>query len=198
MVSELKTFSGRRASQNAHELGSFVTLLRNSMVKSYLEIGAREGDTFHYIMTSLPPGSRGVAMDLPGGKWGKATTRPKLERAVADLVRRGYRASCYFGNSTSEASRSTLRLRGPYDALLIDGDHTYEGVSKDWEIYGSWARIVAFHDIVGEGQVEKKIGAPVEVPQLWNEIKQGRDYFEYVDDGSKMGIGVIVNGDAND
>jgi hypothetical protein len=193
MVDDLTTFSGRRASQNAHELRSFMKLLQSKNVQSYLEIGAREGDTFHDIMMILPRGSRGVAVDLPGGKWGKFTTRPKLERAVADLVKRGYRASCYFGDSTTDASRSTIRMRGPYDAILIDGDHSYEGVKKDWENYGEWAPIVAFHDIAGHDQYEQVHGTPVEVPRLWNELRVDRNFLEYIDDGSKMGIGVILN-----
>lgn len=188
-----RTFSGRIASQMAGEFGSFIKLLQTRGVESYLEIGAREGDAFHEILTHLPRGSRGVAVDLPGGNWGKTSTENKLKRAVNDLVRRGYRASFYFGDSTSDAVRSVAKLRGPYDAILIDGDHTYAGASKDWRIYGDWAPIVAFHDIVGFDQADKVHGLPVEVPRLWNEIKEGRDYVEYIDEGSKMGIGVIFN-----
>lgn len=62
----LTTFSGRKPSQNAHELGAFVNFLRAQGVKRYGEIGARDGDTFHHILTALPD-CQGVAMDLPGG-----------------------------------------------------------------------------------------------------------------------------------
>lgn len=189
----LAAFSGRIPSQNEAELRGFIRLLQHHKVTAYLEIGAREGDTFHEIMTSLPAGSRGVAVDLPGGLWGKTTTRAKLERAVADLCRRGYRASCLFGDSKTAATQSIVRLRGPYDAVLIDGDHTYEGVHADWLAYGHIAKLTAFHDIVGVGQSEKKHGRPVEVPRLWAELRQsGANVVEFVEDGSKMGIGVVI------
>lgn len=192
-MTPLQTFSGRRASQHPDELGPFVSLLQERGVTRYLEIGARHGDTFHHVMTSLPPGSVGVAVDLPGGLWGKKSSRSALNRAVADLCRRGYKASALFGDSQTEATKRLIVGRGPYDAALIDGDHTYEGVSRDWLLYGNIAGIVAFHDIVGEGQAEKVTGRAVEVPRLWAEIKaSGVPVREFVGRGSLMGIGAVM------
>ena len=186
----LTTFSGRKPSQNAHELGAFVNFLRAQGVQRYGEIGARDGDTFHHILTALPE-CRGVAMDLPGGLWGHENTRQRLERAVADL---GTRASCLFGDSKTLATMRLFQGRGPYDAILIDGDHTLQGVTADWGNYRGMARIVAFHDIVGVGQREKKPGGrPVEVPTFWRVLKsQGYNTVEFVAPGSKMGIGCVL------
>jgi hypothetical protein len=78
-------------------------------------------------------------------------------------------------------------------AALIDGDHRYEGVKADWEAYRKVASIIAFHDIVGDGQAEKKTNIPVEVPRLWQEIKaSGLRVREFIAPGSKMGIGVVI------
>lgn len=189
----LQTFSGRRASQETLELRAFISLLKQLGVRSYLEIGAREGDTFHEVMINLPAGAAGVAVDLPGGLWGKGTTKLKLQRAVNDLCTRGYMASCLFGDSKSAGTARTARMRGPFDAVLIDGDHRYEGVKGDWEIYRHFAPVIAFHDIVGEGQAEKVTHCPVEVPRLWEEIKaSGLTVREFIAPESKMGIGVIL------
>lgn len=76
----LTTFSGRRPSQMEDELNGFINLMREHGVKSYGEIGAREGDTFHHVLSNLP-GCRGVAMDLPGGLWGKLGI--KIQRNTA-------------------------------------------------------------------------------------------------------------------
>jgi hypothetical protein len=196
MAPELTTFSGRRPSQNAFELSCFIGLLKEHKVSSYLEVGARDGDTFHEVMLSLPRGSRGVAIDMPGGLWGRVTTQRNLIRACDDLKRRGYKASYLIGDSKSESTITIARMRGPYDAVLIDGDHTYAGVAADWSNYGRFAPLVAFHDIVGVGQQEKVRGCPVEVPRLWAEIKAaGHTVREFADFGSKMGIGVVLRGE---
>lgn len=188
---ELKTFSGRRASQNHHELTSFIQLLQERGVRRYLEIGARHGDTFHEIMLNLPVGSVGVAVDLPGGLWGTEKSRKHLKAAVVDLNRRGYKCTCLFGDSQTVATKQIIMNHGPYDALLIDGDHTLAGVSRDWELYRGLAPIVAFHDIVGRGEAEKVRGNPVEVPLFWAGVKPHFHHAEFVDADSKMGIGVV-------
>lgn len=190
----LKTFSGRRASQNEWELRSFIALLVEHGVRRYLEIGAREGDTFHEIMQALPEGATGVAVDLPGGLWGKESTRDQLPRVVSDLERSGRHASWVFGDSKSHATQHLVVWHGPYDAILIDGDHSYSGVLADWQTYGDMAPIIAFHDIVGTGESEKVHGTPVEVPRLWAEIKaSGLQTVEFIAPGSKMGIGVVLS-----
>lgn len=189
----LQTFSGRRPSQNEAELSGFLRLLQDRGVRSYLEVGARHGDTFHHLLSNLPVGSKGVAVDLPGGLWGTDKSRKHLEKAVRDLKARGYKASCLFGDSQTDATKRLIVGRGPYDAALLDGDHTYKGVSRDWQLYRNIAPIIAFHDIVGTGQAEKVHGNPVEVPRLWAEIKDsGLETVEFITPGSRMGIGCVL------
>lgn len=188
----LETFSGRKPSQNEQELRGFIALLRERGVTRYLEIGARHGDTFHEVMLSLPEGSTGVAVDMPGGLWGTSKSRDQLQRAVADLNRRGYRCSTLFGDSQTDATKRLITGRGPFDAILIDGDHTLAGVTRDWAHYGQMAPLVAFHDIVGTGQREKVHGREVEVPILWQQLRGQHRVAEFVADGSAMGIGVVL------
>ena len=185
----LKTFSGRNASQNEYELRSFIKLMQDRGVTSYLEVGARHGDTFHEVMSSLPVGSMGVAVDLPGGMWGKRKTEVSLQAVAADLRKKGYLIQVILGDSTSPAIVNAVFDAAPYGCALIDGDHRYDGAKQGWINYGCMAPMVAFHDIVGHGQAEKVHGNPVEVPRLWDEIKH-EDCIEFVDQGSAMGIGV--------
>jgi predicted O-methyltransferase YrrM len=189
----LRTRSGRPPSQREYELHRFIELLRAERVTRYLEVGARDGDTFFEIMRSLPKGATGVALDLPGATWGQGKSRKRLEDAVRILRTSGYDASCIFGDSTTPATHRLAAMRGPYDAVLIDGDHRYEGVQADWLLYRPLARIVAFHDIAGDGQTTKDGRFPVEVPRLWREIKQAHArHVEYIDhDNPGMGIGVV-------
>jgi hypothetical protein len=187
----LKTFSGRNASQNEFELRSFIKLLQDAGVVRYLEVGARHGDTFHEIMTHLPQGSYGVALDLPGGLWGTKSSGDVLQKAAADLRKRGYKIDVVIGNSTTGPVVERIKAKGPFDAILIDGDHTYPGVKKDWVNYHSLAPLVALHDIVGTGEKEKITHRPVEVPRFWRELtRKHENVFEFIDKGSVMGIGV--------
>jgi len=187
----LVTFSGRRASQDEYELTTFVNLLVERGVSSYLEIGARHGDTFHYIMSRLPAGSRGIAVDLGGGPWGTPKSVPVLRNVARDLRAKGYTAHIVFGDSRDENTISTVVTHGHYDAVFIDGDHRYDGVKADWLNYGKLAPIVGFHDIVGTGQSDSA-GNPVEVPKLWRELANVGERKAIVSPGSKMGIGVIL------
>ena len=76
------------------------------------------------------------------------------------------------------------------DVLFIDGDHSYEGVKKDFELYSLLVKkggIIAFHDIV-PGTPERE-----GVVQFWDQIKPGYQHTEIVKDwrSGGWGIGII-------
>lgn len=186
----LNTFSGRRASQDEYELRSLIDLMKCKAVTRYLEIGARHGDTFHEVMINLPAGSFGVAVDLPAGLWGKSGTEKSLKAVIKDLRERGYDVHMVLGDSTSPDIIAAVHSFGEFDAALIDGDHTLKGVTADYNNFGRIAPIVAFHDIVGEGQAEKVYNTAVQVPRFWKSVKDEKS-LEFVAEGSAMGIGVL-------
>lgn len=193
-----RTFSGHRSSQDASELRRLIELFKDNGVRSYCEIGARHGDAFHEIMLSLPIGSFGVAADMPGGAWGKTGTDTALTRATQDLRRRGYDIEVVIGDSHSRAVQDKVRAFGPFDALFIDADHTLEGVKADWLAYKDMSRIVAFHDINGEGQTDKARGLPIEVHKLWRDLRQKYCHVEFVNPAAKFGIGALFVKEASD
>lgn len=189
----LTTYSGRNASQNQFELDSFVSFMLGQGCWNYLEVGARHGDTFHHVMRRLGDASRGVALDYPGALWGTSTSGKALTKAANDLSGSGYKVQVVFGDSHDVEVVSAVRKHGPYDFALIDADHSYKAVVKDFEDYSPMADFVAFHDITGTLQSTHRSGyrVAVEVPRLWAELKAQYDCWEFVDTGSQMGIGVI-------
>lgn len=162
-------------------------------VRSYLEVGARNGISFEAMARALPPGSRLVAVDLPGGAWGSENSAAALDR-VADMLRRsGYDVHLIFGDSTDPEIVEQARALGPYDMAFIDGDHRYDGVRSDWRHYGPIAGLVVFDDI-WSGSVDKGTGEAVhcEVGRLWSEIRGDHRWIELAGDKARShGKGVI-------
>ena len=85
-----------------------------------------------------------------------------------------------------------VRLHGSWDLILIDADHSYEGVKADWERFWPMVNpggVLAFHDIA---EHPPEVGC--EVLRLWGEIRHEHAWAEIVDlsDGSPWGgIGVV-------
>lgn len=187
------TRSGLKSAQQPAELEWLLDLFRQEKVRRYLEIGALYGDTFWEVATRLPENGRAVAIDLPAAGWGKSGARQHLERAVRDLRDTGRDARLILGDSTNEEIIRQAASYGPYDAVLIDGDHTLAGCWRDWQTYGPMARIVAFHDIawVRPGPVKKN---KIEVPAVWDRIKGKYRTKEMIVKPGDCGIGVVFHG----
>jgi hypothetical protein len=99
----------------------------------------------------------------------------------------------FHGSSHDDIAKEyvTSILQGTeLDFLFIDGDHTYEGVKQDYEMYkefvkpGGW---IAFHDIK---DTEFHRNANCRVDKLWVELSGNK--IEFVDNRSSYGgIGFI-------
>ena len=109
--------------------------------------------------------------------------------------RHGQSVGLHQGDSHSAETREAVERYFPGRPLLlfIDGDHAYDAVWKDYELYASLVRpggTIAFHDIV-DGP-EASVGG---VPQVWCEIRSDlRDVKEIVHSrdqgGHRIEVGV--------
>lgn len=177
------------AAQDEKELNWLIDLFKKEGVRSYLEIGSRYGGSLWRITNSLPTGSRVVAVDLPSGFGGRPDGKSVLQSCVADLISRSYQVDLIIGDSTKKDVVESVKDLGPFDALLIDGGHSLECVTADWNNYGPMAKIVAFHDIAWKSDDPKKV--KLDVPLLWNKIKNNHRHVEYCMSENYQGFGVL-------
>jgi hypothetical protein len=178
--------------QHEGELSAFIALLQREGVTRYLEVGAKFGGSLWRIGTSLPRGSRIVAIDLPGGTTEWSTSEQSLTACVTALRDIGQDAHVVWGDSADEKIVEVVRALGPFDMVLIDGDHTLSGIRRDWANYGPLAEMIAFHDIAWRNGPQDR-GYRIDAPGFWAELKPHFRHIEIRLDptGRDNGIGVL-------
>lgn len=178
--------------QNLEELYEFMRFINANGVQSYLEIGSKNGGSLWRIANSLPKRSRVVSVDLPHGDYSFKNTLPNLEACVKELRHRKYDAHLLIGDSTDPKIIDEVRNLGPFDLCFIDANHTEPYVRKDWMNYGPMCKMVAFHDISWirpEPYDSKKM--PIDVPEVWKEIRNGYRFMEIRKCPRDNGIGIL-------
>jgi predicted O-methyltransferase YrrM len=180
------------ALQNKIEFARFCELLKDNDVRSYLEIGSKHGGSLWMAAHAMPPGSLVVSVDLPHGDTSFKESQPHLEACVRHLSEEGYKALLFLGDSTDQRIIDSVKALGPFDAVFIDANHTLPYVTKDWENYGQMAtKLVAFHDVGWKPRPEVSKKMPIEVPMLWNKLKQQYRHQEICLEPRDNGIGVL-------
>lgn len=177
-----------KPSQRAREIEAFIALLAERDVRTYLEIGARYGQTLEAVGNALAVPSVLVVVEQPGSLWGRDDSWPVLEAVAERLRQKGHGVWLIQGNSQDPATAQQVReIQDTFDAVFIDADHRYEGVKKDWELYGPMARLVGFHDIAPLPR-----NHVIEVPRLWHELAKQYRTIEFCDPAEPgMGIGIL-------
>ena len=182
-----------RPGQFKDEITKLLDIVLQLEPHQILEIGTAKGGTLFLFCRVSKPAAKIVSIDLPGGRFGGGYSerRTKLYRAFSQgnqkiiLLRKNAHERSTLSETKEILSNQKL------DFLFIDGDHTYEGVKKDFEMYSPLVRkggIIAFHDIAKHPAKSK-----CEVNDFWDEIKNKYRFTEFINnpDQGTYGIGVI-------
>ena len=174
-------------SQYSPEFDQLVALYCDLKPMTVLEIGTMHGGTLWHWLHQAPDGARVVNIDP------LVTNTPGMDllRMWKSWAREGVEFKTIVGLSHNVSTWAVTLdwLGGSIDFLFIDGDHTYRGVKRDWDLYAERAKVVAFHDLI---QHQPHFG----VTKLFKELKdKGLETCEFYSQKNQSGggIGVVFN-----
>jgi len=175
------------------EIEGFLRLLHKRRLETVLEIGTENGGTLFLFSHIASPNAMLLSIDLPEGPFGGGYPKWKmpLYKSFATEKQKIHLIRADSHDPTTLGRVKQILAHRKVDFLFIDGDHTYEGVKKDFEMYSPLVRsggIIAFHDIVEHPQETS-----CEVSKFWSEVKKRYRYHEVVSNWSQKwaGIGVL-------
>ena len=163
--------------------------------RAICEIGMAKGGTAFLFARVAAPDARIVTIDKG--------LHPPRAAAVRRFALKGQRIHCLHGDSHLEATlHRAQELAGTrcFDFLFIDGDHSYDGVRRDFELFSPWVEpegVIAFHDIVLDFRTRhgrKTRTYTGGAPRFWEELKArspGAEDFVENPEQDGFGIGLI-------
>jgi hypothetical protein len=153
---------GLHIQQNPKEYTEYLLKVSELSISRYMEIGVRFSGTFIFTIEYLRRVSGPV--DAIGIDLAKQIIHDEY------LLLNNHCKFLYIDSTSSAFSEYVKSQR--YDLVLIDGDHSYRGVSSDFNTIKTLTRFCSFHDIVN-------ISCPA-VSVFWNSVKRHSDeYWEF-------------------
>jgi len=178
--------------QVRYELLELLKIIQKKKPKYILEIGTAYGGTLFLFTRLASENAVIISIDLPGGNFGGGYSKARiplyqkfaLDNQQIHLIRK---------DSHKEETLEEIKkiLNGnKIDFMFIDGDHTYQGIKRDFELYSPILKengIIALHDII-KSDIKGN-----EVSKFWDEIKSKYDTIEISENQKQnwAGIGVI-------
>jgi predicted O-methyltransferase YrrM len=175
------------------EIRQLLQLLEQKPPRRVLEIGTARGGTLFLFCQLAAADATIISLDLPQGQFGGGYPPWKVP-FYRSFARPGQQVHLQRDDShrpeTLEQITGILQGR-KLDLLFIDGDHTYAGVRRDFEMYAPLVQaggLIVLHDIVVH-----KPETGCEVNRFWEEIKSRYPHREFVSDWGQRwaGLGVL-------
>lgn len=163
--------SAIRPMQVPKELSGLIREVEAARPEGVLEIGTARGGTLLLLCRFSAPDAAIVSVDLPYGRNGGGYPRWK-EPYYRDFIRANQ--TLHLMRADSHAPATVERVgciageRG-FDFILIDADHSYDGVKRDYLNYRPLLApggILALHDVL------PNLGDPsIDVNRFWTELE---------------------------
>ncbi len=180
-----------RPMQIREEFKDFLTLFKEKSPELIVEIGTAYGGSLFALCKLAPENAFIISIDLPGGAFGdgypewKTPIYKYFKKEKQELIL--LREDSHLDKSLNVIKE--LLNNKKIDFLFIDGDHSYEGVKQDFEMYSPLVKqggVIAFHDVAPNGIKEFAGGVPI----FWKEIKNKYEHKEFVKDIKQLGYGI--------
>lgn len=183
-----------RPLQKKSEIQRLLQMLSSLQPAVVCEIGAAGCGTTFLLLQAAAQNATVITLDL-----NYTATR---QAALENFALSEQRISCLREDShrpeTARSVEGCLEGRR-LDLLFLDGDHSYEGVKADFDLYSPLVGpggVVVFHDIVPDFRSRYGFQTASDsggVPQFWQEIKSSyADVEEIVEDYEQDGFGIGV------
>ena len=181
--------------QIREEIKNLLLILDKAKPKVILEIGTARGGTLFLFSNIAHEEATLISVDL----------YQTIEKRILFRYIGKEKQKIFLIQGDSHSIETLRKIEGilrddKVDFLFIDGDHSYEGVKKDFEMYSPLVRkggIIAFHDIIPDYYTKYGIKTSSwagEVYKFWDEVKEKYEHLEIVKDKNQdgFGIGIII------
>lgn len=164
------------------EITGVLKAIDREQIETVLEIGTARGGSLYIWSRALNP-STIVSVDrnhldaqIP---WFEYFTPDDVTLVAGDS----------HSTDTYQFVKDSLSESGGVDLLFLDGDHTYSGVKRDYEIYGDLVSengVIVFDDIATRGK------SGISVCKFWAELREEEpdERFQEFIDGEKSSGGI--------
>jgi len=182
-----------KPAQIKEEFVEFLKIFKKRNPKHILEIGTMNGGTLFCFCKLASDNAKIISIDLPCGEFGGGYPIWKKLFYQSFISKKQKLYLLRTNSHKQETLEKTKKILNNHklDLIFIDGDHNYEGVKKDFEMYmplvGKGGMVV-FHDIVIH-----PFQCACEVNRFWKQIKNRFKHKEIIKNHNQKwaGIGIL-------